>query len=245
MRLSFSPTALADYAVCPRRFYYRAVVRAPKHRTGAAMRGVALHAALERAHLEGLAPEAAREVLRAGWDAALFASPEHEEAERARAEAALARELAAPAEPGVVPIRFEARLKGRIGRFPLVGVVDRLDRLPDGRVRLVDYKSGDPRGVRLDDPDDPLVRQLAAYEHLLAQAGFERRARPALRWLMTGETSEPDAAALAAAWPRLEALAEAAAADETFAACVGPACARCDYAFRCWPAQEAARGSEP
>lgn len=243
MRLSFSPTSLADYAACPRRFYYRAVVRAPRRASPEAMRGLALHAALEHARKEGLSPEGARAVLAGAWEAERFASPEAERAEREKAEAALARELAAAPEPGTEAIAFEARLKGKLGRHALVGVVDRLDRLADGRVRAVDYKSGEPAGHALDDPDDPFVRQLAAYDALLAQAGHARRAAPALRWLLTGETRPADPEAVLEAWRRLEAVADAAAADAAFEPHVGPACARCDYLGRCWPAQ-AALGAE-
>ncbi len=71
-----------------------------------------------------------------------------------------------PAEMAV-----EVGLQGSIGAFELFGRLDRLDTLPDGRYRIIDYKysSEAPKGIKDEDGRATVDVQLAIYSSLVEQ----------------------------------------------------------------------------
>jgi len=66
-----------------------------------------------------------------------------------------------------VPERLENRFKLQVGEFVLSGAIDRVDRLPDGSVEIIDYKTGQSKErLEADNKRQLLIYQLAAAQHL-------------------------------------------------------------------------------
>jgi superfamily I DNA/RNA helicase/RecB family exonuclease len=65
------------------------------------------------------------------------------------------------ADKGWVKVGAEVDMRVVIGRAEVRGSVDRLERLPDGRLRIVDYKTGSSRPSRAEVPSHP---QLGVYQ---------------------------------------------------------------------------------
>ena len=232
---AFSPSRLAVYQRCARRYYWQYVVRVPRKRTGEQALGIALHAALEATAAAGKLGAAgvadALAALERAWDGEGFADADAEAAARRQAEALLAAYVA-QAEPAAgMPVMLEKTLKGRYADVPLVGIVDRVDRRPDGTLALIDYKSG--RGaMALDDP--ATVQQLAIYRHLVGEATGEVPRHVAIHHVVAGVR---EVVRSEAGWRALldeaAATARAIEAEDDFAPRVAPGCASCDYAGRC------------
>jgi putative RecB family exonuclease len=238
-----SASRVAAYQRCPRRYYWRYVVKVPRRRTAAQALGINVHAALEAFERAGGVRQggelALRAALAATWNSEGFASGEEEARCRQEAELRLVRHLEVrQVQPDVgEPVMLEQRLEGSLGRFRVVGVVDRLDRLPDGGLRLIDYKTG------LEDADavsPTTVQQLAIYRSLVAQATSQAPAE-----VMVVRPGDADVTVLLSdlEWDSTLAFAQASMADleadQDFDARVEPSCRRCDFAGRCVPWQRA------
>ncbi|KAA9007145.1 double-strand break repair protein AddB [Histidinibacterium aquaticum] len=141
----------------------------------APLRGIILHGALERFVREGPAPEdpGAFEALMQATEEALAEAcpwPAHRRLWAARmarvAESFLTGE--ADRRERATPEFFEEDAKLPIPELDLIvtGKADRIDRLPDGRVALYDYKTGAPPSEK---------QQLAFDKQLLLEAAMTRR----------------------------------------------------------------------
>ena len=189
---SLSPSRANDFPTCPLLFRYRSIDRLPEPGSPAALRGTLVHSALETVF--DLPPEdrtvgSATELLRGAWT-------DMAEQEPAAAAVLLAElGLAVDSDPDAVasavlqpalplletyfrmedPRRLEphARELGlRVGirdDFDLRGFIDRVDRAPNGDIRIVDYKTG--RSPK------------AGYE---SKAMFQMRFYALAWWRMTG-----------------------------------------------------------
>jgi ATP-dependent helicase/nuclease subunit B len=118
---------------------------------GPAWRGSAVHRVLEtwmkqddcdpaalRARAEALlADTAAHPLVRALWQPRLLEAIDW-----------IARQVATNRDEGRRPLRAEAKGKCRIGEISLYGEADRIDRLADGSLAIVDYKTGTPPGPK-------------------------------------------------------------------------------------------------
>ena len=155
---ALSPSRAGDFMTCPLLYRFRTVDRLPEAPSPAATRGTLVHQVLEDLFdlpAAGRTPEQARELLVPTWERLL-------EAEPALAEMFTAAEGGPPLEEWLASCRdvldryfsledprllepaerelyVEALLDSRL---LLRGFVDRLDIAPDGRIRVVDYKSG-------------------------------------------------------------------------------------------------------
>lgn len=156
MATALSPSRAGDFMQCPLRYRFRVVDRLPEAPSPAAVRGTVVHAVLER--LFDLPSgertlDAACGLLPSQWSrvqqeepglAVLFdGNGEALTTWLTSAEALLARwfELEDPTrlEPAERELYVETVLDDGL---LLRGYIDRLDVAPDGRVRVVDYKTG-------------------------------------------------------------------------------------------------------
>ncbi|MFN8076468.1 MAG: PD-(D/E)XK nuclease family protein [Kineosporiaceae bacterium] len=158
---ALSPSRAGDFMQCPLLYRFRVVDRIPEAPSPAAVRGTVVHAVLERL-FDLPAPqrtvEAAESLLPSQWErvreerpelAELFAGEGERPAAGAEEEwltgarALLRRwfELEDPTrlEPAERELYVETALEDGL---VLRGYVDRLDVAPDGRTRVVDYKTG-------------------------------------------------------------------------------------------------------
>jgi DNA helicase-2/ATP-dependent DNA helicase PcrA len=201
-RLSIS--AFNRYLRCPLAFYYEDLLKVPGHSSEAAAFGLAMHAALQQFLLAMKADKKQQ------WP-----SPERlqrlfgAEMERQRpyfSERNFAQRLALGADylrrihVEQVPFwRKRAIVERRLDRVelegvPLTGVLDKIEWLDSGQLRVVDYKTGLPDPKKTAPPDEKQPyggeywRQLAFYQLLLDHAHVfpETVGKTAISWL------EPD-----------------------------------------------------
>lgn len=150
---SLSPSRLADFQACPRRYQHASVDRIPQPATYASAKGRLVHYVFEHLFLlpaeertkqaasqllapattEILTPEVRGDI---GLDDAMLDGLLEE------AEAIITRyfEMEDPAK--VRSEGVELRIGVDVAGAPLFGILDRLDRDPDGSLTIVDYKTG-------------------------------------------------------------------------------------------------------
>ncbi len=167
---AFSASALETLGACPRRYFYRYVLRVAPHDDpewdpeswlGAGERGGLLHRVFERtlreARLAGgeISPDAALAVLEDEAATTALLVPPPSEPVRAAELAELRHDLLCWVEmvrespPPWIHLEYQfgpGHGEVSIGGIPVAlrGVIDRVDRDADGRLRVVDYKTGKP-----------------------------------------------------------------------------------------------------
>ena len=151
---SLSPSKVSSFRSCPLAFRFTAIERLPDPATEATVTGTLVHSALEGLfwkHPRGRrSPAAAQAELASAWERlqgdpdflSLELSAEGAEAMRADAEALVANYFAIEDPDEVDPVGVELTLDAHIGGVRLRGILDRLDRTPDGDLVVVDYKTG-------------------------------------------------------------------------------------------------------
>ena len=156
-RPALSPSRAGDFKQCPLLYRFRAVDRIPETPDKAQVRGIVVHAVLEK--LFGLpaaerVPDRANELIGPAWAdlveerhelAELFDGPDDPELagwlDGARGLLASYFELEDPRrlQPEACELRVETELASGL---LLRGFIDRLDVAPTGEIRIVDYKTG-------------------------------------------------------------------------------------------------------
>lgn len=161
MRTTLSPSRAGDFLACPLLYRFRVIDRLPETPDPVMVRGSLVHSVLEELFAEPASArtvERARELLPREWEqmreeheslAELF--PTHDGDERAAEEltwlasaVTLLDSYFTMEDPRwVEPEARELRLSHTLeSGLTLGGVADRLDVAADGRIRVVDYKSG-------------------------------------------------------------------------------------------------------
>lgn len=169
-KVDVSVTALDRLRSDPYQFYAQAILRLRPldpldAEPSAAWKGTAAHRILERWHREGgaLRPVAedvldqlnAHPLMRGLWRPRLLAALDWVEAELAR-------------QPDRKVLAVEARAEMNLRGVRILGRADRIDRLPDGELAIVDYKTGTPPSGRM--VEEGFALQLGVIG-LIAQAG--------------------------------------------------------------------------
>jgi putative RecB family exonuclease len=136
------------------------------------------------------------------------------------------------------------------GPSRFLGYVDRVDRPPDGRVRVVDYKTG---GWVPDVNDPANARQLALYWHALKPKHRDAseavlvwhylQSGTTLRVEATDEVVEPAVGWVNQTGQAIQKRLDRDASKRAFAASPGPLCRWCPYGYTCDenPYQDTAR----
>ncbi len=179
---SLSPSRASDFTTCPLLFRFRSIDRLPEEPSAAAVRGTLVHRALETLFdlpaaertltaAAELVTRAVAELERDDPESAAALRPAPGEPPRVDAgpllESYFGMEDPSRLEPHARELRVSARVDGS---FELRGYIDRVDRAPDGRIRIVDYKTGRSPG--------------AGFE---SKAMFQMRFYALTWWRMTGE----------------------------------------------------------
>lgn len=231
---AYSPSRLNVYQTCARRYYYQYVIKVPTRRQAEQSVGISLHGALEEVQQAGglaaTGMEGALALLLERWESEGFDDAAEEAAARAQAQKLLTAYLERHGEGPGRPVLVEAKLQAEMDGVPFLGIVDRVDRLPDDSYELIDYKSGRDRGIT------PAIRQqLAIYRHLVKERLGAYPAQVAIHHLAANTRIAVDLSP--GEWDAVlvEAVESARAieAEERFDPCVGSWCRRCDFASRC------------
>jgi putative RecB family exonuclease len=246
---ALSPSRAADFMQCPLLYRFRVVDRLPEAPSAAAVRGTVVHAVLERL-FDLPAPErtlaSARSMLVPQWERVRTEEPEvaglfdgDQDAVSgwlAGAEDLLVRwfDLEDPTrlEPAERELYVETTLDDGL---QLRGYVDRLDVAPDGRMRIVDYKTG-----RAPSPlfEAKALFQMKFYALVLWRLHGRVPALLQLVYLGNGEVLRyaPDEAELLATERKLRALwvaIDRAARTGDWRASPGRLCDWCDHRPLC------------
>jgi putative RecB family exonuclease len=132
-------------------------------------------------------------------------------------------------------VRFiEESFRLELGRYTLIGTLDRVDELPDGTLRIVDYKT-----ARIP-PQTPDTFQLDVYQLGLAAKTGQLASQIAFEYLRHGiqQVVEVDDRNLRRTLERVEGVVAAVEGDDRLAPSPGEHCRRCDYIAYC-PTQRA------
>jgi len=127
-------------------------------------------------------------------------------------------------------VRFvEEPFRLELGRYTLVGTLDRVDELPDGSLQIVDYKTARTP------PQAPDTFQLDLYQLGLAAKTGQLASRIVFEYLRHGtqHVVEVNDRNLRHPLERVEAVVAAVEADDMLAPRPGEYCRRCDYAAYC------------
>ncbi len=250
-----SPSKINTFRDCPQRFAFRYVDGLDEPDNVFLIRGTLVHEVCER--LFDLPPEArtravAVDLLHRLWErmvdaepslAALFADAAAATAWIVSAEKLVATwfRLEAPAAAGTCERELFVQAQG--SDVVLVGIVDRLDQLPDGTWAITDYKTGTAPGAAWEREG---FFQLRFYAFVAAESLGLEVSRLRLVYLAgDGEVLELDfdASAMAAVGRQITALSTAmhrSLAAGTWRANVGRKCNWCAFKSRCpsWAATD-------
>ena len=149
---SLSPSRASDFMTCPLLFRFRAIDRLPEEPSAAAVRGNLVHKALEDLFslpASERQPEAVEDFARAAFrdlertDPAAADAVRDPEGEAPNLRALIERYFALEDPRRIEPHAREVAVSVPLtDDFEIRGFIDRVDVAPDGRVRIVDYKTG-------------------------------------------------------------------------------------------------------
>lgn len=244
---TLSPSKVSAFTSCPLAFRFSQIERLPEPPSPPAVKGTLVHAALERLfwhHPPGArTPEAAALEVERAWrdlrddeevvglaldDSAAAAFVE--DAHRLVANYFLLEDPNQARAVGV-ELGVETDLDG----LRLRGIIDRLDVLPDGRLIVVDYKTGRPPSERFERGSLGGVQTYALLcESMLGQAPAEVRLlylrEPlAITAVATEQTIRGQRRRATAVWTAIERACNA----EDFRPNVGPLCDYCNFKASC------------
>jgi putative RecB family exonuclease len=166
VRRSLSPSRAGDFQNCPLLYRFRTIDRLPEPADPAMVRGTLVHAVLEDLFGEaapGRTLDRAVELLPAEWETLRTEEPRLAElfnAEQAADETAwlascvdlLGTYFGMEDPRWVEPASREERVSYALDSgVTFAGIVDRIDVAPDGRIRVVDYKTGRSPNPRFED----------------------------------------------------------------------------------------------
>jgi DNA helicase II / ATP-dependent DNA helicase PcrA len=146
--LMLSASDIETYRLCPLKYKFARVFRIPQEPTINQRFGIVVHQVLERFHQAGGATrDDLMRLFEASWRRSGFGDSNDELQFRDKAVAALERYWELDRARDSEPVWFERSFAFRMGRHLLRGRVDRVDRHPDGRYELIDYKTGRPKSA--------------------------------------------------------------------------------------------------
>jgi putative RecB family exonuclease len=143
IRLSYS--SISTYELCPLQYRFKYVDGRPGRRTPALTFGESLHEALRSFHAQPVpvAPPLERLLgfLDEAWDGSAYSSEEEERAYHNHAREVLTAYHRDNAPSFRVPAVLEQRFRIDVDGVAVSGIIDRMDRHPDGSYEIIDYKT--------------------------------------------------------------------------------------------------------
>ena len=173
-----SYSQLETFSQCPLKYKYRYVLRLPTPPSHVLSFGQTIHRTLRDFHREDLfnPPEADRkppdvnrllELYQHHWLPEGYESKEHQQKRFEEGQEVLKEYFTKHKGSLGEPVQLEKKFTLRVGGVPLIGSIDRVDKLPDGGFEIVDYKTGKVKEQKYVDKDAQLsIYALGAKEAL-------------------------------------------------------------------------------
>jgi DNA helicase-2/ATP-dependent DNA helicase PcrA len=230
---ALSASALQSYKICPLRFKLEREWRIPSDPSAALQYGASIHRVLHT-YFESVrlgCPKTETEVLeqfRVDLAEAGIADRYQHDLYEQQGIVQLKEFLSRAPQPDI--LHNEERFSIKIGATTLVGRIDRMDRASDGRVIVIDYKTGKPKSQ--EDANDSL--QLSIYALAVREKWGYRAERLVLHNLdgNTAISTDRNDSQLNEAKLEIEEIAGKIASGK-FEPKPGPYCASCVYRVLC------------
>lgn len=189
-KLTLSPTKISTYLACRLMFKYTYIDKISRYyyqpRSYHSF-GASLHRALESFHKRGgaeaVSTEQLVEKMHESWTSVGYMSIEDEQTHKEAAAQMMQHYYEEHQAAGVKTLYTEKVLRVDMGDFILMGRVDRIDEHPDGRLEVIDYKSG-RMSVSQDDVRNDLA--MGIYAYLLRRTHPDRPASASIYCLRSG-----------------------------------------------------------
>ena len=177
--IRLSPSQVSALLTCPRHYFLSRQAHAdPPPAVGASL-GSVIHLLVQHASTGALDDAAVGDYLDTAWQHLRFDTGWLSAEERVEAELSIGRFLAwrsgRETEPLAVEAPFDVELEVDGRQVSLVGAVDRLERLPDGRLQVIDFKTGRAVPTRNEVAG---MDQLGIYQLAVTEGGFAEIAGP-------------------------------------------------------------------
>lgn len=143
-----SYSQISTFDICPLHYKLRYIVGLPTLQFAAASFGDSIHKTLKEFYQRLLAGEKVNEevlidILENNWNHTGFENKTHEEEQKEHGKTILKNYFEKEFDPKILPKVLENPFKLKIGpSLALGGVIDRVDELADGRIEIIDYKTG-------------------------------------------------------------------------------------------------------
>ena len=176
----FSYSALESFKKCPRQYEYNYILKIPQPPSGATSFGSSLHntlnefyklvtqskqASLFQDYEEDLSLERLLSIYEDKWIPAGYESRAHHDTLKQRGKEILENFYGHFKDEVARIEMLEKGFKLKVGKYTISGRLDRADKLPDGTLEIIDYKSGKSRTQKEVDKDEQLaIYALAAKE---------------------------------------------------------------------------------
>ncbi len=170
--LKFSYSALKSFKDCPRKYEYNYILKIPQSPTGASSFGSSLHntlnefyklvnqskqAVLFEDYQEDLSLNKLLSIYEDKWISVGYESREHHDSLKKRGKEIL-ENFYKHFKKELTDVEFlEKGFKLKLGKYIITGRIDRADKLPDGSLEIIDYKSGKSKKQKEVDKDQQLM----------------------------------------------------------------------------------------
>ncbi|MFO0705107.1 MAG: UvrD-helicase domain-containing protein [Candidatus Andersenbacteria bacterium] len=187
----FSYTQLTVFDTCPLQYKYAHIYKIPSLGSHVFSYGKSLHETMAAFYRElGTAEPTVKsnpgcdrllELLDHYWINEWYQSPAHERRRKTEAQVALKKWFETEGQSAVPAFWVEQDFTLKIGQYSLHGRIDRADKLPDGTLEIIDYKTGQLKKEATKKEREKRENQLGIYA-LAAQKTFKLKASK-LTWI--------------------------------------------------------------
>jgi DNA helicase-2/ATP-dependent DNA helicase PcrA len=232
--MALSANAVQNYSTCPMKFKLLRDWKIPGEAAAAMQYGNAIHTVLKHyydpaPHAPAMSPDDLVAAFKVEFDKALIEDKVQKQMYEDQGEMQLRALVACSPRGSSDVLDTERKINFKLGSMELVGRIDRIDRIDGNAVKVIDYKTGNPKDSRF--ADDSL--QLSIYAMGVRQMGLEPRELVLLNLADSGEVKTfRTSKQLETAQQKIQDVADGIAAGD-FEPTPGSHCVWCEFKKLC------------